>query len=183
MRFDQVIKENTPAARVTIGSDEVRGIAQSGKITSKGPSNPYQGHTYFDTNPKAPTPKAVDALNQLYGSDTLKPGQKMGYVMKTDPANLQTPPQNLPQNTQGTFKTLAPDSPAQSIQSIQKIQAPQQPGQSPTLGKERDFGKFMQKYNGIINALKGAKVSPGAGAAGLMRGGGGGITGKFTPNP
>lgn len=206
------LKDVTPglASRVSIGSDEVRNIAQTGKVTSRGP---YKGHTFFYDNPD-PKAKYLTGLYDTHGQGPLRPGQKMGYVLRGDKSKMTTPEKGFIGGSEGYYQrkgymTLPPGSEAGDIKSLQRIKYPQSHWEQPTLGKERDFNRFMQIYNKLSDAFKRGKIqvpppriTPGAGAAGiaslmqflntevppdmknsLLGSGGLGIKGKFEATP
>lgn len=205
---NQILEQNL-GSRVSVGSDEVRDIVKSGKVRSKGP---YGGHTFFYNKPD-PKPKYLTSLYDLHGDGPLRPGQKMGYVLKGDTSKMTTPERGFMGGSEGYYErkgymTLAPDSQADSIKSLQRVKYPQSHWEQPVLGKERDFNRFMQIYNKLRKAFEAGKIKmqppriTGPGAAGiaslmqflnsevppdmrnsLMSGGGLGVKGKFEATP
>jgi len=197
------------ASRVSIGSDEVRNIVKTGKVTSRGP---YGGHTFFYDNPD-PKAKYLTGLYDTHGQGPLKSGQKMGYVLRGDKSKMTTPEKGFMGGSEGYYQrkgymTLPPGSEAGDIKSLQRIKYPQSHWEQPTLGKERDFNRFMQIYNKLQKAFEAGKIKmqppriTGPGAAGvaalmqfmntevppdmknsMLAGGGLGIKGKFEATP
>lgn len=183
---NQVLEEQPLPSRITIGSDEVRNIVKTGKVTSKGP---YSGHTFFGTKEKPEQfPSTMQNFWRYYGQEgPFKQGKKAGYILKGDPKGMQTPGIIDPAKgryhdsayykDQG-FVTLPPGSSAQNIKTIQRIKQPKSSWTElrtnpAMLGKERDFNRFMQIYNKLSDAFKKGKIqvpppkiTPGAGMAG-----------------
>lgn len=152
---EEVIEESNLASRISIGSDEVRNIARTGKVSSKN----YKGHTFFGTKGPEEFPTSMRSFWNAYGQEgSFKPGKKAGYVLKADPSKMQTPDTNVDPELAGIkdpewykergFVALPPDSEAGNIKTIQRIKQPKSSWNEPeVLGKERDFKRFMQLYN------------------------------------
>jgi len=210
---NQVLEEQPLPSRISVGPEEVRNIARTGKVTSRGP---YGGHTFFGTKGEEEFPRAMKGLWYSHGTEgPFKPGQKAGYVLRGDPSKMQTPTSASMGQDPGWYKekgfvTLPPGSEASNIKTIQRIKQPSASWSEPgVLGKERDFNRFMQIYNKLSDAFKRGKIqvpppkiTPGAGMAGaaalmqflntevppdmknsLLGSGGLGIKGKFEATP
>ena len=181
---DSVLNEQSRplASRISIGSDEVRNIARTGKVTSRGP---YGGHTFFGTKGEENLPQNIKGLWYSHGTEgPFKQGKKAGYVLRGDPSKMQTPDVSVDPGTIGVkdpawykekgYVALPPGSEAGNIKTIQRIKQPNASWSEPgVLGKERDFNKFMQIYNKLSDAFKRGKIqvpppriTPGAGMAG-----------------
>ena len=209
---DRLLKENQIPSRISIGPEEVRNIAKTGKVTSKGP---YGGQTFFGTKGQDEFRGNMQGLWYSHGEEgPFQPGKKAGYILKGDPSKMQTPSGAGISQDPGYYKdkgfvTLPPESSAESIKTIQRIKQPRSSWTEPNvLGKERDFNRFMQIYNKLAKAFEEGKIKmrppriTGPGAAGIaslmqfmntevppdmrnsmLAGGGLGIKGKFEATP